>query len=108
MLQPIIEYKLVCPRKLELGSSPTSCCSIVVVHCASLLLTVQAGLAGVATEVALAATHRSGWARWCNGGGCRPRLLLTVQAGLAGVAAEVVSAALHRLRCASGSYKNRN
>ena len=36
MLQLIIEYKLVCPRKLELDSSPTSCCSIVVVHCASL------------------------------------------------------------------------
>ena len=36
MLQLIIENKLVCPRKLELDSSPTSCCSIVVVHCASL------------------------------------------------------------------------
>ena len=36
MLQLIIEYKLVCPRKLELDSSPTSCCLIVVVHCASL------------------------------------------------------------------------
>ena len=36
MLQLFIEYKLVCPRKLELDSSPTSCCSIVVVHCASL------------------------------------------------------------------------
>ena len=36
MLQLIIEHKLVCPRKLELDSSHTSCCSIVVVHCASL------------------------------------------------------------------------
>ena len=36
MLQLIIKHKLVCPRKLELDSSPTSCCSIVVVHCASL------------------------------------------------------------------------
>ena len=36
MLQLIIEYKLVCPRKLELDSSPPLCCSIVVVHCASL------------------------------------------------------------------------
>ena len=36
MFQLIIEYKLVCPRKLELDSSPTSCCSIVVVRCASL------------------------------------------------------------------------
>ena len=36
MLQLIIEYKLVCSRKLELDSSPRSCCSIVVEHCASL------------------------------------------------------------------------
>ena len=36
MLQLIIEYKLVCPRKLELDSSPPSCCSIAVIHCASL------------------------------------------------------------------------
>ena len=36
MLKLIIEYKLVCPRKLEFDSSPPSCCSIVVVHCASL------------------------------------------------------------------------
>ena len=36
MLQLIIEYKLVYPRTLELDSSPPSCCSIVVVHCASL------------------------------------------------------------------------
>ena len=33
MMQLIIEYKLVCPRKLELDSSPRSCCSIVVVQC---------------------------------------------------------------------------
>ena len=38
MLQLIIEYKLVCPRKLELDSSPPSCYSVVVVHCASLLI----------------------------------------------------------------------
>ena len=38
MTQLIIEYKLVCPRKLELDSSLPSCCSIVVVHCASLLI----------------------------------------------------------------------
>ena len=39
MLQLIIEYKLVCPRKLELDSSPPSCCSIVVVHCALCITT---------------------------------------------------------------------
>ena len=35
-MQLIIKYKLVCPRKLELDSSPPSCCSVVIVHCASL------------------------------------------------------------------------
>ena len=57
MLQPIIEYKLVCPRKLKLDSSLPSCCSIVVVNCASLFIKKYYGHSQLCPFVLFAGTH---------------------------------------------------
>ena len=76
MLQLIIEYKLVCHRKLELDSSPTSCCSIVVVHCASLHIK-KYGHLQLCPFVSFAGTHPGYWGVGCGiEVGCRCLQLL--------------------------------
>ena len=72
MLQLIIEYKLVCPRKLELDSSPPSCCSIAVVHCASPPIKKYFGHSQLCSFVSFAGTYPGYWGvglRWDDGAG---------------------------------------
>ena len=62
MLQLIIEYKLVCPRKqLELDSLPISYYSIVVVHCASPPIKKYYGHSQLCPFVLFAGTHLGYW-----------------------------------------------
>ena len=56
-VQLIIEYRLVCRRKLELDSSLPSCCSVVVVHCTSLPIKKYYGRSQLGPLVLFAGTH---------------------------------------------------
>ena len=66
MLQLIIEYKLVCLRKMELDSSPPSCCSIAVVHSTSLPIKKYCGHSLLCPFVSFTGTHPGYWGVGCG------------------------------------------